>query len=63
MAVPRKAISQNNFTGHSSGLIFEGRAKKALAEFFVPTKSKLCQTLKDQAAFRERNRYRLASGP
>jgi hypothetical protein len=59
MAVPRKAISQKNFTGHSSGLIFEGCARKALAEFLVPTKSKLSQTLKDQFASREPYRYRL----
>jgi hypothetical protein len=50
MAVPRKAISQKNFTAHSSGLIFEGCATKALKEFFVPTKSKISQTLKDQSA-------------
>ena len=59
MAVPRKAISQKNFTGHSSGLIFEVCATKALAEFFLPTKSKLCQTLKDQSPCPERYRYRL----
>jgi hypothetical protein len=41
MAVPRKAISQKNFTGDCSELIFEGCAIKALAEFLVPTKSKL----------------------
>jgi len=63
MAVPRKAMSQKNFTGHCSGLIFEVCSTKALAEFFVPTKSKLCQTLKDQSASPERYRYRLASGP
>ena len=50
MAVPRKAISQKNFAGHCSGLIFEGCATKALAEFLVPTKSKLSQTLKNQSA-------------
>jgi hypothetical protein len=59
MGVPRKAISQKNFTGHSSGLIFEGCATKALAEFVVPTKSKISQTLKDQSASPERYRYRL----
>jgi hypothetical protein len=98
MAVPRKAISQKNFTIHSSGLIFEGPARscltsfrlktmkvipyaischrskgatrmaggcttKALAEFLVPTKSKLSQTLKDQSASPKPYRYRLASGP
>jgi len=60
MAVPRKAISQKNFTGHSSGLIFEGCATKALAEFLVPTKLKISQTLKDQSASSEPYRYRLA---
>jgi len=59
MGVPRKAISQKNFTGHSSGLIFEGYATRVLAEFLVPTKSKLCQTLKDQSASPEPYRYRL----
>jgi hypothetical protein len=60
MAVPRKAISQKNFTGHASGLRFEGFATKALAEFLVPTKSKLSQTLKDQSACSDPCRYRLA---
>ena len=59
MAVPRKGISQKNFTGDSSGLIFEGCATKALAEFPVPTKSKISQTLKEQSASLERYRYRL----
>ena len=59
MAVPRKAISQKNFTGHCRGLIFEGCTTKALAEFLVPTMSKLSQTLKDQSASPERYRYRL----
>ena len=59
MAVPRKAVSQKNSAEHSSGLIFEGCATKALAEFPVPTKSKLSQTLKDQSASSERYRYRL----
>jgi len=63
LAVPRKAISQKNFTGHCSGLRFEGCNTKARAEFLVPTKSKLSQTLKDQSATREPYRYRLASGP
>jgi len=98
MAVLRKAISQKNFTGHSSGLIFEGPARsclssfklktmkvipyaischrskgatcmaggcatKVLAEFLLPTKSKLSKTLKDQSASSKPYRYRLASGP
>jgi len=41
MAVPRKAISEKNFTEHCSGLVFEGCATKVLAEFLVPTKSKV----------------------
>jgi hypothetical protein len=63
MAVPRKAISQKNFTEHSSGLILKVCTTKALAEFLVPTKSKLSQTLKDQSASSEPYRYRLASSP
>ena len=59
MAVPRKAISQKNFAGYSSGLIFEGCATKALAEFIIPTKSKISRTLKDQSASPEPYRYRL----
>jgi hypothetical protein len=50
MAVPRKAISQKNSTGHCSGVIFEGFTSKVLAEFVVPTKLELSQTLKDQSA-------------
>jgi hypothetical protein len=59
MAVPREAISQKSFAGHSSGLIFEGCSTKALAEFVVPTESELSQALKDQYASTERYRYRL----
>ena len=59
MAVPRKAISQKNCAGHSSGLIFEGCATKTLAESLVSRKSKLSQTLKDQSASPEHYRYRL----
>jgi hypothetical protein len=36
-----------------------GCTSKALAEYLVPTKSKLSQTLKNQPAFPERYRYRL----
>ena len=48
MGFSRKAISQKNSTAHCSGLNFEGCATKAVAEFPLPTKSKLSQTLKDQ---------------
>jgi len=59
MAILRKAISQKNFATHCSGLIFEGCATKALAKFFVPTKSNIFQNLKDQSASPKRYRYRL----
>jgi len=40
MAVPREAISQKNFTGHSSGLIFEGCATKSPSRIFRSDKVK-----------------------
>ena len=59
MAVPRKAISQKNSTGHCSGVILRVCTTEALAEFFRYDQVKAVSNPRDHPASTERYRYRL----